>query len=147
MTIPGASAVIAFADASISTTHLKLGPGVQEMTEHEILERFNDCIRAQEELAKEYEHIAIEIPPGKPQIERSAHSQQWVPRGGVLRCLISDEGPDNEPIIQIDDKELSWMDFGLLLTTYAGWGMRVGLVPDDELHEVPVVEVREPDRR
>jgi hypothetical protein len=28
---------------------------------------------------------------------------------------------------------------------FGGWGMRITFVPDDEVHEEPVVEVREPD--
>jgi hypothetical protein len=34
--------------------------------------------------------------------------------------------------------------FGKLLTTYAGWGMRVEFVPEDEVHRRPAHEVREP---
>lgn len=36
------------------------------------------------------------------------------------------------------------VEFGRLLTTYAGWGMRVIFVPDDETQIEPRVEVREP---
>jgi hypothetical protein len=31
-----------------------------------------------------------------------------------------------------------------LLSTYAGWGMRIEFVPEDEVHRHPVLEVREP---
>ena len=62
----------------------------------------------------------------------------------MLRCVISDGGPGNEPIIYIDDHALSWQEFGRLLTTYAGWGMRVIFVPEDETHVTPPIEVREP---
>ena len=34
-----------------------------------------------------------------------------------------------------------------MLTTYAGWGMRIVFVLDDEIHEEPQIEVREPERR
>jgi hypothetical protein len=35
--------------------------------------------------------------------------------------------------------------FSWLLTTYAGWGMRIIIiVPDDETHLEPRIEVREP---
>lgn len=44
-------------------------------------------------------------------------------------------------------KEPSWDEFGRLLTTYAGWGMRVTFVPDDRVHENPEVDVREPKDR
>lgn len=45
---------------------------------------------------------------------------------------------------RIDDHDLSWQEFGRLLTTHAGWGMRIILVPDDETHVTPSIEVREP---
>ena len=32
-----------------------------------------------------------------------------------------------------------------MLTTYAGWGMRIEFVPDDQSHRRPTLEVREPD--
>ena len=147
ITREGEYAIIEFADSRISTTNLKLGPEVQRMGDHQILDRFNDCIRAQEQVAAEYEHVAVEIPPGKPQIEYFEKGDQWTPRGDVLRCVISDGGPDNEPIIYVDDRELSWREFGRLMTTYAGWGMRIVFVPDDELHEETQIEIREPEEK
>lgn len=47
--------------------------------------------------------------------------------------------------ITIDDQELSSRQFSRLLTTYAGWGMRIVFVPDDELADPPRIEVREPE--
>jgi hypothetical protein len=41
-------------------------------------------------------------------------------------------------------KDLSTEEFGRMLTTYAGWGMRIKFVPDDHLHRWPAHEVREP---
>jgi hypothetical protein len=38
-------------------------------------------------------------------------------------------------------------EFAKMVSTFGGWGMRIGFVPDDELHDEPVVEVREPDPR
>jgi hypothetical protein len=61
----------------------------------------------------------------------------------VLRCVI-DEGPDGMPLIYVNDQELSWAQFGKLLFTYGGWGMRM-FVSDDRLDEEPEIEVREPD--
>jgi hypothetical protein len=147
ITRDGDDAVIAFADPTIATTHLAIGPKVKQMTDQEILDCFNDCIRAQEQAAAEYVHVAVEIPPGKPQIQWFELGEHWTPRGDVLRCVVSDGGPDNEPIVYIDDRELSWKEFGRLLTTYAGWGMRIIVVPDDELDDEPRIEVREPEPR
>jgi hypothetical protein len=140
----GDEAVIEYAEPGVWTTHLKLGPEVQQMTDQEILDRFNETLEAAAQAAAEYEHVAIEIPPGKPQIEYFERGDQWTPRGDVLRCVISDGGPNNEPIIHIDDHDLSWDEFGRLLTTHAGWGMRVIFVPDDETHLEPRIEVRDP---
>jgi hypothetical protein len=144
ITRSGVEAVIEFADPRISTTHFRIGPEVQEMTDEEILEIFNDNVQAREEFARNYEHVAVEIPPGRPQIEYFERSDQWVPRGDVLRCVIDDGGPNGEPTIHIDERELSWREFGRLLLTHAGWGMRVVFVPDDEVHDPPRIEVREP---
>jgi hypothetical protein len=47
-------------------------------------------------------------------------------------------------VVVIDDKELSMEEFGRMLATYAGWGMRIKFVPDDHLHRWPAHEVREP---
>ena len=141
------AAVIEYADPTVATTHFTLGTDVQVMTDQEILDRFNEYIQVRDQAMAEYEHVPVEIPPGHPQIEYFARSNQWTPRGDVLRCVISDGGPDNEPIIYKDDQELSWDEFGRLLTTHAGWGMRVTFVPDDRVHENTEIEVREPKER
>ena len=135
---------IEYADEKIWTTHFKLGVEVAGMTDQEILDRWNECVDAREQHAAEYKHVAVEIPPGKSQIEYFEKGYQWTPRGDVLRCVIHDGGPDGEPTVDIDDQQLSWSEFGLLLTTYAGWGMRIVFVPDDELHIKPRIVVREP---
>jgi len=114
------------------------------MTDEEILEVYNSTIRMMHESIDSYEHIAVEMPPGKPQIRYFPAGNQWVPRGDVLRCYIDDGGPDGEPQIEIDDITLSMRDFGRLLTTYAGWGMRIVFV-HDETDPMPDIEVREPD--
>jgi len=31
-----------------------------------------------------------------------------------------------------------------MLTTFAGWGMRIEIVPDDAIHRRPAHEMREP---
>jgi len=66
------------------------------------------------------QHIAVEVSLGKPQIEYFEKGCQWTPRGDLLRCVIDDGGPYGELVIHIDDRELSWHEFGRLLTTYAG---------------------------
>lgn len=61
--------------------------------------------------------------------------------------MVHDTGPDSEPVIEVDDRELSWEEFGRLMTTFAGWGARIIFVPDDETHLEPTIEVREPEER
>jgi len=141
----GEYAVITFADDTVGGMNLKLGPEVQRMTDLEILERFNEIVAAMEANVNAWDQTVIEIPPGKPQIEYAATSEQWVPIGDVLRCII-DEGDDSQPTIWIDDKELSWAEFGRMLLVHNGWGMRIAFVPEEWVHEQPNIEVREPRR-
>ena len=141
----GEHGVIEYLEPNVSTTYLRIGPEVQSMSDKEILDKHNEILRIQRQMALEYQHVAIEIPPGHPQIEYHQLADQWTPRGDVLRCVIDDGGPDGEAIIYIDDRELSLREFGRLLTTYAGWGMRIVFVPDDETGDEPEIEVREPD--
>lgn len=138
----GAYAVITFADESVGRTQLKLGPEVQKMSDAEILERFNEIVTAMEARVNGWDKTVVEIPPGKPQIEHFASTQQWIPVGDVLRCII-DESDDGEPTIWIDDKALSWAEFGRMLLAHNGWGMRIAFVPEEWVHEQPKIEVRE----
>jgi hypothetical protein len=55
-------------------------------------------------------------------------------------------GEDGDlPVIHADDHEFSWEEFGRMLLTCAGWGVRLVFVPDDELEREPKVVVREPE--
>jgi len=89
------------------------------------------------------EWTAIEVPVGSPQIKHQpGFENEWAPRGGVLRCTIESDG--TQPTICIDDHEFSWAEFGQMVSTYAGWGMRVIFVPDDEIDKDPKIFVQEP---
>lgn len=140
----GEYAVIEYADSSIMTVHLKIGAEIEKMTDQDILDLHNDIVRTQEEMAAAYEHVAVEIPRGRPQIEYHPEADQWTPRGDVLRCVIGDGGLEEGPIFYIDEEELTLREFGRLLSTYAGWGMRIVFVPDDRLMEQPPIEIRDP---
>lgn len=145
----GEDAIIAFHDPAITTTHLQIGRHVHQMTDDEILLRFNQIIalqiRRRDELG---EYVAVEVAVGEPQVtHRPETVNQWTPRGDVLRCQIEDGGGDDGslPVIYIDAQPFSWEVFGKMLSTYAGWGMRLVFVPDDEVDATPRIEVREPD--
>jgi hypothetical protein len=140
----GECGIIEYVEPNVSGVHLEIGPEAQTMTDEEILECHNRILRTQQRMALEYEHIAVEIPEGRPQIKYFALGDQWTPRGDVLRCIIEDGGPDGEAVIHVDDHELSLAEFGRLLTTYAGWGMRIVFVPDDRTYEEPEITICDP---
>jgi hypothetical protein len=83
------------------------------------------------------------MPLGAAQIEYFARCEQWVPRGTVLRGLIRDS-LQGQLLIRVDEQDLRLKQFGKLLSTYEGWGMRIEFVSQEEVHRRPVVEVREP---
>jgi hypothetical protein len=138
----GDDAIIEFVDARITTTHLRLGPNVHDMTDREILDSFNQTLRDHAEA--EHAYVAVEVPPGKPQLDYFAAGDQWVPRGSVVRAVIDDAGPCGEAVVHVDDVELSLQDFGRLLCTFAGWGMRIVFLPENDIASQPPVEVRDP---
>jgi hypothetical protein len=143
ITSEGESAIIEYKEAGVPTTHLTIGPEIAGMSDEAILELFNDTLRAQAQLAAQYKHVAVEVPLGSPQIKHFARGDQWVPRGDVLRCLIEDD-ENGQLVVVIDDQELSLAQFGRMLVTHAGWGMRIEFMPDDRMHWRPALEVREP---
>lgn len=130
ITREGDTATIAYKEEGVPNTHFTLGPDIQSMTDEEILECFNDSLRAQAQLAAEYKHVAVEVPLGSPQIRFHPRANLWTPRGGVLRCLL-DSDEDGVAVVQIDDQELSMEEFGRMIATYAGWGMRIEFTPED----------------
>lgn len=142
VTREGESAIIAYKEEGVPTTHLTIGAEIRDMTDEEIVQLFNEILRGQAKLAAEHKHVAVEVPLGSPQIEYEKRSDQWVPRGGVLRCVISDL--EGQAVIEIDEHELSIEEFGRMLTTHSGWGMRIEFVPEDQVHLRPAHQVREP---
>jgi hypothetical protein len=143
----GDDVIIAYADDSVATTHFKLGrERIATMTDDEILDFWNEHLDARDVAMANYEHIAVEVPPGKAQVEFFEAGDQWVPRGHVLRCVIMGSNADpNEPFLTIDDRDYTPSEFARMVGTFGGWGMRIVFVPDDDLHDEPVVQVREPD--
>ena len=141
------TAHIDHADPSVSGASLTIGPQIAAMTDADIVEMYNDILDAQWALLQEWDKTVVEEPPGEPQIDYHENSDQWVPRGEVLRCIVDDGGPDGEVVIHIDDKELSLREFGRLLSVYAGWGMRIAFVPEEFVTENPKVKIRKPKER
>ena len=144
ITREGETAVIEYADPSIRVVNLRVGPSLAAMTDAEVLELFNDMLEAQAEIAAGVDPTLTEIPPGLPQIGYSERSNQWVPRGQVVRCHIDDDAEDGT-IIQIDDVELDLAAFGRMLQVFSGFGMRISFVDEEDVTEEPEIVVREPD--
>jgi len=143
VTRDGDYARIEYKEGDIAATVLKIGPEIREMSDSEIVELHNEGLREKAAQASEYKQLAVEVPVGSAQIEYFARCDQWVPRGSVLRCLIRD-GLHGQLLIRVDEQDLRLKQFGKLLTTYEGWGMRIEFVPQEEVHRRPEVEVREP---
>jgi hypothetical protein len=77
------------------------------LTDEQILEIHNRCIEAQQASRDSFEWVALEIPPGTPQVKRDRRTGLVLPRGDVLRCHITDCGAGEEdPVaIYIDDED------------------------------------------
>ena len=144
ITREGETAVIECADPSVRVVNLQVGPSLAAMTDAAVLELFNDMLVAQAEIAAGADPTLTEIPPGLPQIEYSEWSDQWVPRGHVLRCHIEDD-EEGKPIIHVDDVEMDFEAFGRMILTFCGFGMRIAFVDDEDVNEQPEIVVREPE--
>ena len=144
ITREGETAVIEYADPTIRVVNLRVGPSLAAMTDAEVLELFNDMLEAQAEIVAGVDATLTEIPPGLPQIEYNERSDQWVPRGQVLRCHIDDDAEEGTTI-QIDDMELDMAAFGRMLQVFSGFGMRIAFVDEEEVTAEPKIVVREPD--
>ena len=140
----GDTAVIEYVDPSVRVVNLRVGPALATMTDAEVLELFNEMLEAQAEFAAGVDPTLTEIPPGLPQIEYSERSDQWVPRGQVLRCHIEDDA-EGGTVIHIDDVELDLAAFGRMLQVFSGFGMRIAFVDEEDVTEEPEILVREPD--
>jgi hypothetical protein len=85
----GDEVIIQYADPTVATTHLKMGKDkLDQMTDEELLEFWNEHIEARDEHMRTYEYVAVEVPVGKPQVRYFEKGDQWVPRGSVLRCEV-----------------------------------------------------------
>lgn len=140
----GEVAIIEYADPAYGTVNLTLGPMIKTLTDHEILDVYNDIIAAQEASIADPANRPIEIPKGRPQIEWLEDMQQWSARGHVLKCEVSDD-VDGNLVVYVDDKELDGEAFLQLIKPFAGWGMRITFMDESQIHDEPDVIVRDPD--
>jgi hypothetical protein len=145
----GDNAIIQYADDTVATTYYRLGrERLATMTDEDILADWNDHIDARDEFMRTYEYVAVEVPVGRPQLDRFEEGDHWVPRGHVLRCVVhGSTGEAEEPFLTIDDRDFTPVEFAKMVSTFGGWGMRLVFVPDNALHEEPAIEVREPEPR
>lgn len=140
----GEWAIIEYADPTISSVRLRVGSEIEKMTDAAILALLNLTVDARDEIAAQSENRVIEVPLGRPQIKYFEEGDQWVPRAQVLRCHLEDD-EKGKLVVYVDDEKLDLQQFGRMLTTYAGWGMRIYFVDDDAVAEEPTVEVKDPD--
>lgn len=139
VTRDGEYADIEYLEPGVATTHFgRFPPGT---TAEEIFERFNDGLLAMRELRLENPYFAMETPAGEPQIRFDPRSGQWLLSGDVLRGVISGSDDNTEPVIEVDEHDLSLREFGSLLSVFGGWGLRLVIVPDDELTRQPDIHV------
>lgn len=144
ITREGEVAVIEYADPDVADTYLTLGPKIRGMTDQEILDTHNEILATMDELRATTEYVAREIPVGRPQLEYSVRCKQWVPRGDVVRCVVTCDD-NGQALVDIDGREFTMEEFGKMLLTYEGWGMRLTFVDEEHLDEEPAIEVGEPE--
>ena len=109
---------------------------------------WNEHLQASQALRDSHDYVATEIPTGKPQVEYFGPGDQWVARGHVLRCQIVTDAAIpvelDEPVVAIDGRDFSVVEFIKLLGGHGGWGMRIVFVPEDELHRRPKIRTGNP---
>ena len=64
--------MIEYKEEGVPGTHLKIGPKMAEMSDQDIVELYNECLRSEAQLAAEYKRVAVEIPLNSPQIKSFA---------------------------------------------------------------------------
>ena len=146
ITREGDAAIIEYGDPNIATTHFTIGADkLATMTDADVLALWNDGIEATDELRRSLTYVATELPVGEPQLKACELSGDLVARGDIVRCIIEDRPESADDLfVSVDGRDLTLLQFAKMLGSYTGWGMRVEIVPDDELHERPKRRVRVP---
>lgn len=146
ITRDGDDVMIEYADPSIPAARFAVGRDrMAHLTDGELLELWNDGIEAGGG-AHASDYVATEVPQGRPQIERSASTGSWVPRGTVLRCVVEGhvESDSDRGFVNVDGQAISLKQFGKLLAIFEGWGMRIEFVPEHAIGERPRLRVQDP---
>ncbi len=140
----GETAIIRLSEPDAQIVHLAVGSDLDALTDQELLALHNENVRDRLAAREEFDYVAVELPPGRPQVERDGYGRLRM-RGDVLRGCITDTGPDSGAELLVDDRRLSLSDLAGMLAVFSGWGVRITVVPDDELFEAPRVRVVDPD--
>ncbi len=136
----GISAMITYKDPEIWRHSIALGPEHANLSPEEIFALHQEHLAAAAERREADPFVAVEIPAGQEQLRFDERMGAWSPRGHVLRCRINDA--DDEGVqLAIDEHALTLEDLGKMLRTYAGWGLRLTIVPDDEIEREPAIVV------
>jgi len=136
----GEYAIIEHADTAYGITRLLLGPMLQNMSDAEVLEVFNDIIAAQDASVADPANRPVEIPRGRPQIEWLEDLQQWSVRGKCCAAIC--------PMTKMATwSSMSTMknwtpSFLSLIKPFAGWGMRLTFIDESQVYDEPSVIIR-----
>ena len=145
ITRDGKYALIEFADGETPGTNLGIGSQIDYMTDADILELYNECVRSQLELAAKWR--PVEILEGNPQVKFDRRYGAWTTQGHVLRCTVGADHENREVAIEIDGRTLSLSEFGKMIQSYEGWGMRIVFCGEDQLSDPPQPELRKGPKR
>jgi hypothetical protein len=142
------SAIIEYGNPEIATTYFTIGEArLATMTDADVLALWNSGLAAQDELRRSLTYVATEVPVGEQQLRQSEHTGEMVARGEIVRCVI-EGAPESagDVFVSVDGRDLTLLEFAKMLSSYQGWGMRIEIVPDDELHQRPRRRIRIPKR-
>jgi len=94
ITRDGDYVIIAYADNSVATTQFQLGrERIATMTDDEIIAVWNEHLEARDAAMASYEHIAVEVPPGRPQIDTIDLICECAVSPSALRLLLIPSEP------------------------------------------------------
>jgi len=130
----GNTAVIDFIDQSFGGTNLTIGPKIKDMSDADILRLYNEIVLQQQRLIKESQ--PTEMQGGLPQIGIDSYYKDLTTHSQTLRCELTSDSID-DLVVEIDDRKLSWEEFGKLISPYRGWAMRIQFLPSEQLLNPP----------